>query len=355
MRHAPELQSGSHGTGSHPGSHRMGGALLAVLWVLSGGGAVADPLPSVREIRVGTHGDFDRLVIELESPAEVVRRPVRGGPWLLLEISARPRAPRQLLQALPRMSDVVIEQVGRVMEVRVGAPAPRARVFLLEDPFRLVIDVADPSPKPFPVPDGATSILEEAEEELGAGEGFPERAEVSRAPGAMPGPDEPEAGSVTPERAPPVDTAAERAPPPPPAPTGEPIATRPPAPVADAAARPEPAGEPPGLFADPDSRRVSLFALAALLLAVAAVWLGMRRGASRRRRASSVRRESTEPRSAESIHPDEILAATDRVDLLEKRIDEEVRQRMHVQQSLGEIQEHLKVMRDRLNKLAGRS
>ncbi len=323
--------------------------------------AMADPLPLVRDIRVGSHRDFDRLVVEVEEPVEVVRRRVPGGPWLLLEISARPETPRQVLLALPRMSDVVIEQLGEFTEIRVGSPAPRARVFLLQDPFRLVIDVADPSSKPFPVPEGATAILEEAAEDLGSGEGLPEQARVIRAPEPMPGPPELEA-EPAPGGAPEVPAPEGMAPAsepqlPEPAlaqtepPGGVPAAAEPVLPAGDAAVSPpEPAIGP---FADSDTLRIALWSLGALALAAASVWLVVRRRKPRRAHVAASERP-LEPRSPESIHPDEIPAADDRVDLLEKRIDEEVRQRMQVEEHLGQVQEHLKLMRDRLNKLAGK-
>jgi hypothetical protein len=61
-----------------------------------------------------------------------------------------------------------------------------------------------------------------------------------------------------------------------------------------------------------------------------------------------------EARSPETITPDEVLRASDRIDLLEKRIDEEVRGRMQVEQRLGQIQEDIKVVRDRINRLVRR-
>ena len=119
----------------------------------------------------------------------------------------------------------------------------------------------------------------------------------------------------------------------------------------DAASPSEPTIEP---FVDSDLLRIALWSLGALALAAAFVWLVVSRRTPRRADADAVERP-LEPRSPESIHPDEILAADDRVDRLEKRIDEEVRQRMQVEEHLGQIQEHLKLMRDRLNKLAGKS
>jgi len=83
-----------------------------------------------------------------------------------------------------------------------------------------------------------------------------------------------------------------------------------------------------------------------LLLAGLGLWL-------LRRRAPAAGGE-VEIRTPETITPDEVLRASDRIDLLEKRIDEEVRARMQVEQRLGQIQEDLKVVRDRIVRLVRR-
>ena len=63
----------------------------------------------------------------------------------------------------------------------------------------------------------------------------------------------------------------------------------------------------------------------------------------------------TEPRAPETITPDEILAAADRIDLLDKRIDEEVRARMQLEECVLHANEELKVMRDRLHRASRRT
>ena len=60
------------------------------------------------------------------------------------------------------------------------------------------------------------------------------------------------------------------------------------------------------------------------------------------------------PRTPESITPEEVLNASDRLDLLEKRIDEEVRSRVQLEDRMVEVQEDLKVVRDRVNRIARR-
>ena len=53
----------------------------------------------------------------------------------------------------------------------------------------------------------------------------------------------------------------------------------------------------------------------------------------------------------ESISPEEVATSSDRVDLLEKRIDQEVRARVTVEERITHMQEDLKVIRDRLNRV----
>jgi hypothetical protein len=64
--------------------------------------------------------------------------------------------------------------------------------------------------------------------------------------------------------------------------------------------------------------------------------------------------EPPEPRLPESITPGEVLNASDRLDLLEKRIDEEVRARMQLEHRVVMVQEDLKVVRDRVIRMGKR-
>jgi ATP-dependent Lon protease len=50
----------------------------------------------------------------------------------------------------------------------------------------------------------------------------------------------------------------------------------------------------------------------------------------------------------------ELVEATERIDLLEKRIDEEVRRRMELEARASRLQEDLKVVHDRMRRLARR-
>ncbi len=55
---------------------------------------------------------------------------------------------------------------------------------------------------------------------------------------------------------------------------------------------------------------------------------------------------------SDEIRPSEIIGAADRLEILEKRLDEEVRARAHVEERVALLNEELKVLRDRVNRLA---
>ena len=84
------------------------------------------------------------------------------------------------------------------------------------------------------------------------------------------------------------------------------------------------------------------FALAALVI----WWVSRHRA-----RVSGPRTRADLLVPPESISPEEVATSSDRVDLLEKRIDQEVRARVTVEERITHMQEDLKVIRDRLNRV----
>ena len=112
-------------------------------------------------------------------------------------------------------------------------------------------------------------------------------------------------------------------------------------------AAPEPA-PPRARFSLPPGALLAGVAVLAVGLALSALlWLRPRAGQQQRAVASA---PADWPRAAETITLEEIAGASDQVDLLDRRIDQEVRARIHLEQRLGEMQEELKVMRDRLQR-----
>jgi hypothetical protein len=133
-----------------------------------------------------------------------------------------------------------------------------------------------------------------------------------------------------------------------PAPEPVPAPTPPPEPPQPAEAEAPPAAEAPGEW-----RRFLVPALAVAAAAFALTALALLASALRRRRAT---REETMPPFAEvpesdEIRPSDIVGAADRLEILEKRLDEELRARAHLEERVSLLAEELKVVRDRLNRI----
>jgi hypothetical protein len=291
------------------------------------------------DVRLGTHPDYDRLVIELDAETDVVLEP-GDGVGIALWLDATTETPRRRLESsLPRIASVVLEETPDGLEVRLLAPVGRVRAFALRQPFRVVVDVADAGAQPFVAPAGTLPVPERLPEPEPVSEPVPveEPAQVEEpalveqpAPVEEPAPaeepEEPVLGEGLPDR------------PAPRASTAEPSLSESERPLLDV-----------DFDVDRDTLQVALWVLFALAVAVVVlVTIGRRRRSVRPREPHD--EWPDEPRASESIRPDEILAAADRVDVLEKRIDQEVRARTHVEERVSELQEDLKVLRDRLNR-----
>ncbi len=177
----------------------------------------------------------------------------------------------------------------------------------------------------------------------------------------------PEEAALVVEAPPALETPASRPPRPFPAPL-RPEAEPAPAAGADVAAqpppqtRPAPARVPAGPAARvpvPPVARKPAFELpgggSSAWWIAAAVGLGVLAGTGlllrrRRRRASFAASAALEPVSAD-IGPEDLLPRGDRIELLEKRIDEEARERLHLESRLAEMSEEQKVLRDRLRRM----
>jgi hypothetical protein len=168
-------------------------------------------------------------------------------------------------------------------------------------------------------------------------------AEEPVAPGMEP--EEPAIAEVAPE-----EPAAEVAPEEPAAEPIPEVAPQPPPPEPSALPLPPPeaAPEKPAPGKAERDRWLALLVWVGGPLLLVGLGLYLTRG--RRRRPP----ESAEPRIPESITPGEVLSASDRLDLLEKRIDEEVRARMHLENRVVQVQEDLKVVRDRVSRVSRR-
>ncbi len=359
----------------------------------------------IRDVRVGEHSGFERLVIELDNDAEIVWE---NGPEPGEEsfyIAAAPAQPSRVIATkLPHVGTISVTEMKGGTHVAVEPRARRVRAYTLTNPPRLVVDFAAPARGAFEAPAG-TRALEPATT-LGPLEVEPETAvEPKQVPAVEPKPvaatepkpvpaTEPKTAATAPAPKPSPEIAAEpepkaaslESPPSPepvpepaltpqpsptlePAPTTEPTTAPAPAPaVAPKPAAPKPApviAKPPAPALDMRSPGtafpwgLAIAALLGLLLLIAAAV-----GFTRMRAARSESRFSEFPeldledaqveRDAAGISPAEILAAGDHDGMLEKRLDEEVRARLELEQRFAHANEELKVLRDRLHRLERR-
>ena len=327
---------------------------VGMLALALGAPALAQEPARIVDIRVGRHADYDRLVLELERPVELRRLPASAAGTLVLELEARPLLPYQTVHTpYRRIGTVVVKGTAAGARIEVESRSQRVRVFRLSDPARVVLDFGDPGTEPFLAPPGTEAVPEPAptpeipEPELAE----PVEAEVAPPEGAAPVEPEPVASVPVPEEgivAPVPDPDPPEAPALGPVPVPEPAAAPETRGTVEAAPKPAP---PRARFSLPRGALLAGLAVLAVGLALSALlWLRSRAGPPRRAAVSVDSAPADWPRAAETITPEEIAGASDQVDLLGRRIDQEVRARMHLEQRLGEMQEELKVMRDRVQR-----
>ncbi len=330
------------------------------MWAFAlGATALAQEPARIVDIRVARHADYDRLVLELERPVELRRLPAPTAGTLVLELEARPLLPYQTVHMPYRwMGRVVVKGTAAGARIEVESSTQRVRVFRLSDPTRVVLDFGDPGAEPFLAPPGTEAVPEPAptpkppEPELAE----PVEAEVAPPEGAEPV--EPEPVATVPVPVPEEGIVAPAPDPDDPDPPEAPALAPVPVPEPPAApetrstreAAPEPA-PPQARFSLPPGALIAGVALLAVGLALLALlWLRSRAGQQQRAVASADSAPADWPRAAETITLEEIAGASDQVDILDRRIDQEVRARIHIERRLGEMQEELKVMRDRLQR-----
>lgn len=326
-------------------------ATLALAAVALAAKATAES-PRVTRVRVGAHPGFERIVLELDGAVRVERVPATPPDSVALSVAARPPAQRTI--RTKRAGAVAIEPGDAGFVLRLSAGAGRVRAFLLARPARVVVDVAGPGAEPFEVPPDATEIpvaapVAEPEPPPPPPEPTPDPIVAPEPPAPAPTPAPVPAPVADPEPTPPPEPVAEPEPAPEPAPAPEPppvpTPPEPPQPAeAEAAAEAAAPAAWPRLLVPALAVAAAGFALATLVLL-----------ASARRRRRATREESPMPPFAESdpdeIRPSEIIGAADRLEILEKRLDEELRARAHLEERVALLAEELKVVRDRLNRI----
>ncbi len=307
----------------------------------------------IRDVRIGAHSGFERLVIELDSETEVVwEKGPEPGEETFYVAAAPEQSSRVISTGLPHVGTVSVTAMKGGTHIAIEPRERNVRAYTLTNPPRLVVDFAPPGPEPFEAPAGSRAL--EPATTLGPLVVAPE-PESAPAPTAAPTPapavepmSQPEAPVLEAEAE--ADAGAEAAP--------EPAA----APPAPAPAKREPSAVPAADSARPfmptDIMLVFVIGLMLLIGAVTAIaW-------SRRKRAvpslsgfspEEVAEEAELARARmDEITPAEILAVGDPEVLLERRVDDEVRARLDLEQRLVQANEELKTLRDRLHRLERR-
>ncbi len=345
------------------------GLLAAAASVLLGAGARPGESARIVGVQTSAHAEFDRVVLQLDRPTEVTRPPVQPGELEVI-VAAIPAQEHQVVgREGTRLGRVAIRRDSRGTRVSLVLGERVIRVFTLPRPPRVVIDLGVAGLSPFVAPWAGTPVHptpgppqpEPAVTPTPAPQPFPQPVAVEPAlppqpepaPAVPPEPEpfaEPQP-AVQPEPAVEPEPATTPGPEPPLAPAPEP----PPRPVAESAPEPPPALLVVSPRAEVEGGLPMLWiALTGVLLVVGLVlglWLRQRV-----RRLAGVPRMGTASLggSPESISPEEIALSGDRVELLEKRLDEEVRARMQLEERLAHVSEEQKVLRDRLQRAARR-
>ncbi|HTO09511.1 MAG TPA: hypothetical protein VMR86_20845 [Myxococcota bacterium] len=337
--------------------------------------APAQSRPHVRDVRVGAHEGYQRVVVELDGSAEIAwqRGPEAGAEKFYLDADLGQRE-RVIESKLPQVGKIVLRAMRVGTQLELEPRERRLRAYLLAKPTRLVIDVAEPGEGKFEVPAGLTALspaksfsppenapVPVPEPEPGA-EPEPEPKEAAS---SQPAPEaaQPEARAETPPEATAPETPPEAAAPEPAPPAPELAAEPEPAPAPEpppAAEVTPPAAPPPAPPAQPEPAHDTGFpwglALGTLAVLSAVGVLGF--AAWRMRPAAPEApfrpRPRPTPPGVDAISVDELRSAADPTSVLEQRLDQEVRARLALEERLQQAGEELKVLRDRVHRVERR-
>src|SRR5215475_7089093 len=131
--------------------------MLATLATLARAAAAQSPT-ILRDVRVGAHESYDRVVIELDGPADIAweRGPESGAESFY--VSADPIRTRTIKTRLPRVGDITVSPMRGGTRVYLEPRERRVRAYLLAKPPRLVIDLASPGDGAFKAPAGVQAL-----------------------------------------------------------------------------------------------------------------------------------------------------------------------------------------------------
>lgn len=349
---------------------------LATAATLAATAAAAQAPTILRDVRVGAHPGYDRVVIELDGSADIAweRGPEPGAESFYL--SADPIRTRTIRTKLARVGDITVAPMRGGTRVYLEPRERRVRAYLLSKPPRLVIDVAPPGDTAFKAPAGVQALAPAIAVSVKA-EPAPARAPEPKAEAApkpqpeptpappaeakpAPAPEAVPAPEPAPAETPPApqDAAPQEAAPPEPAPAPEPAPEAhpeaPPVPPPEVAPAPQPAPEPapPAPETMPEHEAFPWTPLLAVLLGGAAlggVVLAVRaRGARPSSRVAAAIATHVGVTASGDFGEADVRLAADATSWLEQRLDEEVRARLALEERLAQAGEELKVLRDRL-------
>lgn len=121
--------------------------------------ALRDEPARIVSARFAQHERYDRLVIELDRPAAVVRRPETRWDDLIVDISALPSEPHQeIATGSPRVGTLALASTPTGTRLSGTRRQRKLRLFQLEDPPRLIVDFADASGTTLSAPAAAVSV-----------------------------------------------------------------------------------------------------------------------------------------------------------------------------------------------------
>ena len=354
--------------------------VTAVALAAPAAAASAQSRTHVRDVRVGAHEGYERVVVELDGSADIAweRGPEPQAETFYLDADLG-RRERVVATQLPQLGTLRLRAMRVGTRLELEPRERRVRAYLLAKPTRLVIDVAAPGPGKFEVPAGLTPLapaksvgpLENAPVPEPEPQAEPAPPPVTAQPspepveGAVEAPPEPPA--ETPTEAAPPEPAPQEAPPQEAAPTGpetaapaepapEPAPQPPPEPP-PAAVTPPPELVPPPAPAPPPETGfpwgLALGTLAALA-ALGGLGVALQRMRAPAEPAPFRPRPKPTPTGVEAISVDELRGAADPTSVLEQRLDDEVRARLALEERLSQAGEELKVLRDRLHRVERR-
>ncbi len=337
----------------------------------------------IKHVRVGGHKTYDRLVVELSGPAKVSWGTQADPKELVFEIAAKPLLPQTLATGLRRLGTFRVEKTPEGTRIRLESKPRRTRVFRLTRPERIVIDLADPSSKPFVAPRGTQAIAQKGTPTVVAKAPPKAAAKPAAKPAAEPAA-KPVAKAET-KPAPKTERERRRSPFAPPTgelidralvskatpPSPEPVkpAAKPPTPETKRPAsaragaptsRPTPVERPakttvpvPAAGESPLSKGQGIWIAMIALGVMGALGIGFWVWNSQKGGDPAVQRPDTVRGSPVIITQDELRDGP-RVELLDKRLDEEVRARMQLEERMQQANEEIKVLRDRLARIERR-